>query len=132
MMRFFIFLYLILLSGCATQSMWRSPKFSGKTVFSEKPLAAVKIYIEDAQNKKRKFVTTSDSNGNFSLDPFRQSHFCFLLGCMGDPGIAGSYVFVKAGYKETSVPYSLFGMDVMREIPPELDSRDVFLRPSEQ
>jgi hypothetical protein len=93
-------------------------------------LADVEIYLEeDFPAKNRKLISKSDANGKFDIVPNGHSHSCFLITCMGDPGIRGSYVFKKTGYRPSTFPYNFFSLAVTGKNPPELSSKEVLLQP---
>lgn len=131
-MRFLLVSSFIFLSGCTTYQIWETLHISGKTIGKEGALANVDIYIaQTLPAKPRRLIGKSDAEGKFDIEPILKSSSCFLITCMGTRGISGSYVFEKNGYVHTVLPY-WFGSQVLSTLPPEVLSKEVLLRLTEQ
>lgn len=99
-MRNLLPIFVVLCSGCASTTVWRSPKLSGKIVNqSGAPIEGVKIVEINPNFKILKPVGKSDATGHFELT----SESDQVRGTLN--GSRGYFVFEKEGYQSAALAY---------------------------
>ncbi len=111
------------LTACGSLTISNFPRLKGTVVDGKgMPIEDVQISNVSGTFKTSKIITRTDSKGIFELAPGSEKVYPIAPGCYGRDG---HFLFEKAYYESTAIPYRI---NCAGEIPPEMPDSKIVLK----